>query len=76
MARNRLPADRNCPAADLSPIDLLIGDSLAFHWHMTCSNNVIEGEAELEKVPEPGTLGLASLAFAGLLLMHRRTKTA
>lgn len=62
--------------ADLSDSDLLSGDTLAFHWGMTCANDVIEGEVDLKKVPEPGTIGLAGLALVGMFLMRRRSKAA
>jgi len=63
--------------ADLSQSDLLNGDTLAFHWGMTCANDVIEGEVDLaKKVPEPGTIGLTALALVGMLLMRRRSPKA
>jgi hypothetical protein len=62
---------------DLGQTDLLDGDTLAFHWGMTCANDVIEGEVELtKKVPEPGTIGLIALALAGMLFMRRRSNKA
>ncbi|WP_372997877.1 PEP-CTERM sorting domain-containing protein [Marinobacter sp.] len=63
-------------SADLASSDLMDGDSLAFHWGMTCANDVIEGEVDLKKVPEPGTIGLVSLALAGMFIMRRRSKAA
>lgn len=61
---------------DLGQTDLLNGDTLAFHWGMTCANDVIEGEVDLKKVPEPGTIGLASLALVAMFIMRRRSKSA
>ena len=64
-------------SVDLSQTDLPGGNSLAFHWGMTCANDVIEGEVELtNKVPEPGTIGLIALALAGMLVMRRRSNKA
>ena len=40
---------------------------------MTCANDVIEGEVDLKKVPEPGTIGLAALALTGMFFMRRRS---
>lgn len=72
-----LGADQLNINVDLSQTDLLGGDSLAFHWGMTCANDVIEGEVELtKKVPEPGTIGLIALALAGMLFMRRRSNKA
>jgi len=62
--------------ADLSKSDLLGGNTLAFHWGMTCANDVIEGQVDLKKVPEPGTIGLAGLALVGMFLMRRRSKAS
>ena len=61
---------------DLGQTDLLNGNKLAFHWGMTCANDVIEGEVDLKKVPEPGTIGLASLALVAMFIMRRRSKSA
>ena len=61
---------------DLGQTDLLNGNKLAFHWGMTCANDVIEGEVDLKKVPEPGTIGLVSLALVALFIMRRRSKAA
>jgi len=64
-------------SVNLGPTDILNGDSLAFHWGMTCANDVIECEIELtKKVPEPGTLGLIALALATLFFMRHRSKKA
>ncbi len=61
---------------DLGQTDLLNGNTLAFHWGMTCANDVIEGQVDLKKVPEPGTIGLVSLALVALFIMRRRSKSA
>ena len=60
-------------SANLSKSDLLGGDSLAFHWGMTCANDAIEGEVDLKKVPEPGTIGLVALGLTGLFFLRRRS---
>lgn len=46
---------------DLAGTSLLSGPELAFHWGMTCANDVIEGSV---KVPEPPAM---ALLMAGLL---------
>lgn len=46
------------------------GSDWAFHWAMTCANDVIEGQTKVPPVPEPATIslllgGLFSLAVYG-----------
>ena len=60
-------------SADLGQSTLVNGEKLAFHWGMTCANDVIEGEVDINKVPEPGTIGLAALALTGMFFMRRRS---
>lgn len=62
--------------ANLSQTDLLNGNTLAFHWGMTCANDVIEGQVDITKVPEPGTIGLVALALVGIFFMRRRPTKA
>lgn len=72
-----LGADQLNINVDLGQTDLLEGETLAFHWGMTCANDVIEGQVNLtKKVPEPGTIGLVALALAGMLFMRRRSNKA
>lgn len=62
---------------DLGQTDLLNGNTLAFHWGMTCANDVIEGEVDLaKKVPEPGTIGLVALALVAIFLLRRPSTKA
>jgi hypothetical protein len=68
-----LAADQLNISVNLGLTDIPNGDSLAFHWGMTCANDVIEGEVDLKKVPEPGTIGLAALALTGMFFMRRRS---
>ena len=68
-----LAADQLNISVNLGLTDIPNGDSLAFHWGMTCANDVIEGEVDINKVPEPGTIGLAALALTGMLFMRRRS---
>ncbi|RMF17882.1 MAG: PEP-CTERM sorting domain-containing protein [Gammaproteobacteria bacterium] len=55
---------------DLSGTNLLNGPEMAFHWAMTCGNDVIEGKGPVP-VPEPVTLGLLLLSLLGLGLRRR-----
>lgn len=49
---------------DLAGTGLLSGSELAFHWGMTCGNDVIEGSVA---VPEPPALALLMLGLGGVL---------
>ena len=53
------------------------GNTLGFHWTMTCANDVIEFEhVILTPVPEPATLGLlGGFGLIGYLFIRRRFKT-
>lgn len=59
-------------SVDLSSSSLMAGSTLAFHWGMTCANDVIEGIVNTTPVPEPGTLALLGLGAAGLFAARRR----
>lgn len=48
-----------------------LGDSLGFHWTMTCANDVVEGAAP---VPEPGTLILLGCGLLGVGFRNRAKK--
>ena len=54
---------------DISGTGLLTGDEIAFHWGMTCANDVIEGSAP---VPEPSTMLLFGTGFLGLAMIGRK----
>ncbi len=59
---------------DLSLTSLLSGDTLAFHWDMTCGNDVIEGEFDITSVPESGSWALLLVGMLGLGLSRRRLR--
>ena len=48
---------------------VLLGQNLGFHWTVTCANDVIEGGVA---IPEPASILLFGLAFAGVAFVTRR----
>lgn len=53
---------------------LNLTDLWAFHWTMSCGNDVIEGEVDTT-VPEPSTILLLSIGFGALLACANRRKS-
>ena len=49
---------------DVSGTDLATSDNIAFHWGMTCGNDVIEGNASL--VPAPFAIWMIGVGLIGL----------
>lgn len=58
--------------ANLGITSLLSGGELAFHWTMTCANDVIEGSAS---VPEPNSLALLGAGLIAVAAVKRRRRT-
>jgi hypothetical protein len=54
---------------DISGTGLIMGDEIAFHWGMTCANDVIEGSVP---VPEPATMLLLGSGLIGLAGLGRK----
>lgn len=63
-------------SADLSLSSLLSASTLAFHWGMTCANDVIEGMINIVSVPEPSTFALLFVGLIGLGVVRRRIRQA
>ena len=59
---------------DYSLLGVEAGDTLGFHWVMTCGNDVIEGAALVPgvSVPEPGTMILLAMGVVALGVSRRR----
>ena len=50
------------------------GNDWAYHWAMTCGNDVIEGQTHVPPVPEPSTLVLLGAGLLGVGLARRRSR--
>lgn len=56
---------------DISNMHWNIGDTLGFHWTMSCANDVIEGSVTAG-VPEPSTLLLLGSGMLGVVALQRK----
>ncbi len=57
---------------DLTGTSLLNGSEIAFHWGMTCGNDVIESRLDTRTVPEPEVLGLMLLGLISIWISRRK----
>ena len=58
---------------DVSGTGLATAQQIAFHWTMSCANDIIEGEVTFAgKVPEPAAVGLLLLGLTGVGFARRR----
>ncbi len=64
--------DKSCLTFSIANDIFANSDDLAFHWTMTCGNDVIEGAAP---VPEPATMILLGFGLLGLAGTKRRKHT-
>lgn len=55
-------------------LDITTSHSWAFHWAMTCGNDVIEGAAPIPN-PEPSTLLLCGVGLLGAVYFRKRKNT-
>ncbi len=55
---------------DLNVLGLTEGFDLGMHWTMSCGNDVVEGVTSVS-VPEPKTLMLFAIGFAGLMMRRK-----
>ncbi|PHZ84486.1 PEP-CTERM sorting domain-containing protein [Paremcibacter congregatus] len=63
---------------DVSGTDLASAEQIAFHWTMSCANDVIEGVvnlAQATRTPEPFAAGLLLVGLGGFSLLRRRRQS-